>query len=367
MTHTFRLNPPELDRLAGALDDAHAGDYRNALAALRRVEAALAGAWAGPSRAAFQTHYGGWIGALERIGQDLPAMAAFLRATADEYRRLDRVRSATLFATQHEQAGGAAGPTPPPGAGAAHKIGLPTVADLAQAQAMFEHMRQANWDGDPEADMPWGYTLDGCYARADKMSDLILEQYGFRPWKVWAFDMNGATLNPNRAYVFGEPGSTQDDDSLVAATTWGWHVAPIVRVPKPDGALGYDWYVIDPSIASGPLLIREWTASMQAVGGVPVQIDTDVTPPDHAPRIEGQGRRPGSGYTVFADPVFPNYTDRVLAFYDWCDREGEFCAGVSPVTGQAFRVINTTDPGFDPHEPLTWQTEFVPETTYTQP
>lgn len=97
MTAQFRLNPDELDRIAAELDAVHAGDCRQAVSGLRRVNEAIAGAWIGGSSQAFDALHAGWITRLELIGQDLSKVAVFLRAAADEYRKRDAERLAAMF------------------------------------------------------------------------------------------------------------------------------------------------------------------------------------------------------------------------------------------------------------------------------
>jgi WXG100 family type VII secretion target len=113
MTTQFRLRPDELDRIAADIDAVHAGDYCQAVAALRHVNQAIAGAWIGASSQAFDALHAGWITRLEFIGQDLPRVATFLRAAADEYRRRDGERTAAMFTTHTAQSGRGSAGLPP--------------------------------------------------------------------------------------------------------------------------------------------------------------------------------------------------------------------------------------------------------------
>jgi hypothetical protein len=81
-----------------------ANDLCRALAALRAVEGVLALSWHGRARDRFLALYVGWADQLAVYGYDLVAIAVFLRAVADEYRRLDGALR-TLVANQALPAG----------------------------------------------------------------------------------------------------------------------------------------------------------------------------------------------------------------------------------------------------------------------
>lgn len=89
MTQPFRLQPDRLDGLAQDLFAVHDQDLRPALSALRAVNVALAASWRGHAAETFHHHYAGWADQLAVKGQDLIAIAVFLRTVASEYRRLD--------------------------------------------------------------------------------------------------------------------------------------------------------------------------------------------------------------------------------------------------------------------------------------
>jgi hypothetical protein len=82
------------------------------------VNDAIAGAWTGGSSQAFNTLHGSWIKRLEVIGHDLPKIATFLRAAADEYRKRDAERNTAMFSTHTGQGGGHGSAGLPPRASA---------------------------------------------------------------------------------------------------------------------------------------------------------------------------------------------------------------------------------------------------------
>jgi hypothetical protein len=136
------------------------------------------------------------------------------------------------------------------------------------------------------------FPTDGCYARAHIMAQ-EMRKMGFQPWKVWSV-RNGAeplfakTSNHPRGYV-----------------TWGWHVAPVLRVKLSSGKV--IWCVFDPSLFTRPCSIKEWK-KLQTRPGARVSPKTEVTPPGRAPLW--QGRRIGPGYTV-ADEVPQSRLDQL--------------------------------------------------------
>jgi hypothetical protein len=136
------------------------------------------------------------------------------------------------------------------------------------------------------------FPTDGCYARAHLMAQEMRQQ-GLQPWKVWS-KANGkeplyaVTKNHPRGYV-----------------TWGWHVAPALRVTLSSGKT--IWCVFDPSLWKRPCSISEWL-KVQTRSGAKVKPIYEVTAPGRAPLWEG--KRMGSGYTV-ANSIPPARLDEV--------------------------------------------------------
>jgi hypothetical protein len=124
------------------------------------------------------------------------------------------------------------------------------------------------------------FPTDGCYARAHLMAQEIRRQ-GHQPWKVWS-KANGkeplyaVTKNHPRGFV-----------------TWGWHVAPALRVTLSSGKV--IWCVFDPSLYTRPCSIREWL-KVQTRKGATVKPTHELTSPGRAPLWEG--KRMGSGYSI---------------------------------------------------------------------
>lgn len=88
-------------------------------------------------------------------------------------------------------------------------------------------------------DIPFGYPMDGCYARAHQMVR-IMEEQGV---------IAGKAFVEGQLYVdtkFGEVG-------------WGYHVAPVVLVKK-DGKV--QPYVFDPSLFEKPVPYETWKGKM---------------------------------------------------------------------------------------------------------
>ncbi|MDD4974156.1 MAG: protein-glutamine glutaminase family protein [Bacteriovorax sp.] len=88
-------------------------------------------------------------------------------------------------------------------------------------------------------DIPYGYAMDGCYARAHKMVR-ILEDKGIIAGKAF---LEGDLYVDTK---FGEVG-------------WGYNVAPVIMVKK-DNTIAP--YVFDPSLFSKPVPFDEWKAKI---------------------------------------------------------------------------------------------------------
>jgi hypothetical protein len=150
----------------------------------------------------------------------------------------------------------------------------PAAIPAAQAGDVFRKMEAM---GDRLA---FRFPTDGCYARAHLMMEEMRKQ-GLQPWKVWS-KQNGreplyvTTTNHPRKYV-----------------TWGWHVAPVLRVRLKTGKVY--WVVFDPSLFRQPCFIPVWQKK-QKRPGAKVSPVIEVTPPGRAPVWEG--KRTGTGYTV---------------------------------------------------------------------
>lgn len=94
--------------------------------------------------------------------------------------------------------------------------------------------------GNPQSPcIPFLYPDDGCWARAHEMCRLMIAA-GDRPEKIWIYGgLKVATGNHPNCKV-----------------TWGWHVAPILRVSTAGG--NTEVYVIDPSLFTAPVTQATW-------------------------------------------------------------------------------------------------------------
>jgi hypothetical protein len=93
--------------------------------------------------------------------------------------------------------------------------------------------------------LPWGYTADGCYARALYMSmELAIER-----------------IPSSSEYIVADDNAVLDPGNGIQ---WGWHVAPMVKI----GADGVPT-IIDPSLFSAPEVARSLDAWVQASNPVP--------------------------------------------------------------------------------------------------
>ena len=93
----------------------------------------------------------------------------------------------------------------------------------------------------------YGYTDDGCYARAHLMCRQLVDM-DIVPEKAWAFETK------DRELVVNYPNGKEQ--------TWWFHVAPVVNVDMLNGTTAK--MVLDPSMFDGPVGLRQWADKMQA-------------------------------------------------------------------------------------------------------
>jgi hypothetical protein len=126
----------------------------------------------------------------------------------------------------------------------------------AEAQRIFTVMSQLTFTDarGGQSPVPYHYPVDGCYARAHMMAQ-VLTAAGFASERVFATNsMPGGLHIPNQ---FSEdqavpPGGQPE-------TRWFYHVAPIINVRGPSGTQPM---VIDPSTQPGPATVDAWVAAM---------------------------------------------------------------------------------------------------------
>lgn len=99
--------------------------------------------------------------------------------------------------------------------------------------------------------IPFQYVVDGCYARAHKMRQIMNEEYNYEPQKVFSYE---------------GPSGSLAVDAGDCCVYWWYHVAPLVTVKT---ATGTAQYVIDPSMFDEPVSIATWTAAQENLGCTP--------------------------------------------------------------------------------------------------
>jgi hypothetical protein len=136
-----------------------------------------------------------------------------------------------------------------------------------------------------QRDIAFRFPIDGCYARAHLMCERMIQR-GLKPRKIWSV-ANGDSLyartkhNPN-GYV-----------------TWGYHVAPVLRIRNADGT--QRWYVIDPSLFPKPATVTMWMNAQMRTPSSPKPYLT-ISKIGLGPFWLDRKRKPGTGYWPGPDP-----------------------------------------------------------------
>jgi Glutaminase len=125
--------------------------------------------------------------------------------------------------------------------------------ELAQ---LFQVLRGARFTAPNgfSAPIPFHYPVDGCFARAQVMADL-LDAAGYTVDKEFVVAKKG--LRVDTPY-----GADQDELGGPLHVNWWYHVAPVVYLrdrPIPEKPSPY---VLDPSVSTGPLTVAGWIATM---------------------------------------------------------------------------------------------------------
>ena len=113
---------------------------------------------------------------------------------------------------------------------------------------IFDYMKaQGCTSPDVEIDycIPFQYVVDGCYARAHKMKQILQDKYGYTCDKVFSYE--------------GASGSLAVDAGD-CCVYWWYHVAPLVKVKTNYGIVQY---VMDPSMFDHPVSINKWTGAQE--------------------------------------------------------------------------------------------------------
>lgn len=111
-------------------------------------------------------------------------------------------------------------------------------ADLTTSTVSYEKALQLFDLFVSQENIPFGYTYDGCYARATAMT-LLAESRGIDMAKLYV----EGQLNAQAYYS-------------EAQTQWAWHVVPVMEVEMPDGH--HEILVFDPSLFDRPVTIKEF-------------------------------------------------------------------------------------------------------------
>ena len=123
-----------------------------------------------------------------------------------------------------------------------------TTVGSARADELFDAMFQAHCRVDSVAApcIPFAYPDDGCHARAHRMCELLLKNYGVRAGKIWLFGdpyPNDATLHP------------RTPNNPECSVLWRYHVAPFLQV---ETSAGPQVRVLDPSLFAALVPREEW-------------------------------------------------------------------------------------------------------------
>jgi hypothetical protein len=148
--------------------------------------------------------------------------------------------------------------------------------------------------------IPFQYVIDGCYARAHKMRQIVTTKYRYCCEKVFSFANRGNDTLAVKADKWGG-----------CCVYWWYHVAPLVRVRVKIGRFSITLaMVIDPGMFDKPVLLSTWLAA-QANAGCSANANVSM-----------YSIQPGSAYwpTNFAGTTFgtdPSYvlTDGTLNSY----------------------------------------------------
>jgi len=179
-------------------------------------------------------------------------------------------------------------------AGAAAAPCMAVIPNVATAQTIFNYMaNQACYLPGPFAYppcIPFQYVRDGCYARAHKMRQILLNKYNYCCQKIFSFANTGNYKLAVKADKWGG-----------CCVTWWYHVAPLVCVYNPTIYPYYFYMVLDPGMFNGPVIWNYWLAAQQTtacyaaakVTMYSVQPDTAYAPANYA----------GTSFTTD-----PNYT-----------------------------------------------------------
>ena len=117
------------------------------------------------------------------------------------------------------------------------------IGSMEELSSIFKWIQEQNCaDGNAKIDfcIPFQYKIDGCYARAHKMREILQQRYGYGCNKIFSHGGIWHSLAVNNG------------DCCVY---WGWHDAPVVKVNTDNGVVQM---VIDPSLFDHAVTLAEW-------------------------------------------------------------------------------------------------------------
>jgi hypothetical protein len=122
------------------------------------------------------------------------------------------------------------------------------IGSMAELDSIFRYLEMQNCaKGTATIDqcISFQYVIDGCYARAHKMKQILEEEYGYALEKCFSFE---------------DPSGFLAVDAGDCCVYWWYHVAPIVKVNTPKGV---KQALLDPSMFERPVTKEKWFKYME--------------------------------------------------------------------------------------------------------
>jgi Glutaminase len=150
--------------------------------------------------------------------------------------------------------------------------------------------------------IPFQYVIDGCYARAHKMRQMISKKYGYCVEKVFSFAYPPPNKLAVKANMWGG-----------CCVEWWYHVVPLLRLNvKSKFGVAYQLcYVIDPGMFTTPVTLSTWLQAQKNTGCNP---NANVTSYSIQPGSAYWPSFYGSTNSFSTDPNY-TYTEQTLIDY----------------------------------------------------
>jgi hypothetical protein len=176
-------------------------------------------------------------------------------------------------------------------------VPCPTPAvDMTKANEIFKYCadQQCPTPASITPCIPFQYVIDGCYARAHKMRDIVETKYKICVRKVFSYANPPTSELAVRASKWGG-----------CCVTWAWHVAPVIKVKTASGDADY---VIDPGMFNNVVTVAVWLDAQKTKACSPIAnvFMSSIQPGEYYTPA------PGGGY--INDPTL-KLTDGVLRDY----------------------------------------------------